>query len=65
MKGQGQLWLLPSPGITMLSLSNAFSLQAPLEETVSLTCWFLLCVSSVPFYLGSAEGMWLCMEGKG
>lgn len=36
-------------------LPDAFSLQVPLEETVSLTCWFLLCVSPVPFYLGSAN----------
>lgn len=36
-------------------LSKAFSRQMPLEKTISFVCWFLLCVSPVPFYLGSAD----------
>lgn len=29
--------------------------QMPLGETINLICWFLLCVSPVSFYLGSAD----------
>lgn len=64
MKGQGQLWLLLSPGTTMLSLSNVFSLQAPLEETAHVLV-LTVCQLSTLLPRLCWLSLWLCTEGKG